>query len=215
MSTTSAWACGTSELTPCTCLRMLSTDRFCESRMREILTSGSTRGEDVVPSHRLLSYSTFRKKVFPIHNSLFQVGLEASSRTRTASSTENSNSCSPSRTPRLGVLARRVVPSAQVISSKSVAPPKIWWRMVAVKRTLLSEPGCASLPGRDKAASANPPGLLDPRPSRRSQMLSGRREKTAGPSTTPRHRQANNPHRAQPCSTRPRNRFVSPMNCAV
>ena len=58
MSTTSAWACGTSELTPCTCLRMLSTDRFCESRMREILTSGSTRGEDVVPSHRLLSYST-------------------------------------------------------------------------------------------------------------------------------------------------------------
>src|SRR6516164_3724003 len=64
MSTTSAWACGTSELTPCTCLRMLSTDRFCESRMREILTSGSTRGEDVVPSHRLLSYSTCPRCTF-------------------------------------------------------------------------------------------------------------------------------------------------------
>src|ERR1700758_133263 len=60
MSTTSAWACGTSELTPCNCLRMLSADRFCESRMREILTSGSMRGEDVVPwaSPPLLLYRT-------------------------------------------------------------------------------------------------------------------------------------------------------------
>jgi hypothetical protein len=49
MSTTSTWACGTSELPPCNRLRMLSADRFCESRMREILTSGSMRGEDVVP----------------------------------------------------------------------------------------------------------------------------------------------------------------------
>ena len=49
MSTTSVWACGTSERTPCNCLRMLSVERFCESRMREIRTSGSTRGEEVVP----------------------------------------------------------------------------------------------------------------------------------------------------------------------
>src|SRR6516225_603770 len=47
------------KLTPSNCLRMLSTDRFCESRMRVILTSGSTRGEDgVLLLHRLLSYST-------------------------------------------------------------------------------------------------------------------------------------------------------------
>jgi hypothetical protein len=37
---------------------MLVADRFCESRMREILTSGSMRGEEVGPWPRFLSYST-------------------------------------------------------------------------------------------------------------------------------------------------------------
>jgi len=49
MSITSAWACGTSELRPRNCLRLLSAERFCESRMREIFMSGSTRGEEVAP----------------------------------------------------------------------------------------------------------------------------------------------------------------------
>jgi hypothetical protein len=37
---------------------MFSAERFWESRMREILTSGSTRGEEVGLLPRLLSYST-------------------------------------------------------------------------------------------------------------------------------------------------------------
>jgi len=61
MSTTSVWACGISALTPRNCLRLLSAERFCESRMREILTSGSMRGEDVVPLGGIASSPTLPK----------------------------------------------------------------------------------------------------------------------------------------------------------
>jgi hypothetical protein len=37
---------------------MLLAERFCESRMREILTSGSTRGEEDGLRPRFPSYST-------------------------------------------------------------------------------------------------------------------------------------------------------------
>jgi hypothetical protein len=47
---------------PCHCLRVLSAERFCESRMREIRTSGSTRGEEVGLPPRFPFYSTDDKR---------------------------------------------------------------------------------------------------------------------------------------------------------